>query len=362
MKAIIFAGGVGSRLWPLSRKNNPKQFMNIVQDKTMLQLCVDRLHPDFKNEDIYIATGKHYVSDVRKQLSGLPKDNVISEPVMRDVGPAVGLTTAIMQKLDPDEPIALLWGADHLVENKELYRKILVTAGNILRKTPDRIILIGQKPRFASQNLGWIAYGDIQETENEIDFHELKGFKYQPDAETADAYFKDGKHAWNLGYWVTTPRFLWSLYEKFAPELFAKLLVIQEAYGTAQYESVLEEIYPTLEKISFDNAIIEKMDFSKGLVVSAELHWSDIGAWEAMKEAMADTREDNVTEGNVLLKDVEDSLVFNYDKHKLIVGIDLDDFLIVNTHDVLLVTKKSSIPKVKEVVNSLKGTEYEDRT
>jgi len=118
MKAIIFAGGVGSRLWPLSRKKTPKQFMDIVDSKTMLQLCIDRLTPGFDLEDIYIVTGKDYVGSVRKQLPALDKRNIIAEPTMRDVGPAVGLISAIFAKKFPNYPIALLWGSDHRVKKE----------------------------------------------------------------------------------------------------------------------------------------------------------------------------------------------------------------------------------------------------
>src|SRR5882762_5002909 len=115
MKIVLFAGGVGSRLWPLSRKNAPKQFGKIIGDKTMLQIAVAKLFPDFSWSDIFISTGKHYEEHVIEQLPELPKSNIIVEPEMRDVGPAVGLVTALFAHTSPDEPIALLWGSDHLV-------------------------------------------------------------------------------------------------------------------------------------------------------------------------------------------------------------------------------------------------------
>ncbi|OGK22617.1 hypothetical protein A3H80_00110 [Candidatus Roizmanbacteria bacterium RIFCSPLOWO2_02_FULL_37_19] len=362
MKAIIFAGGVGSRLWPLSRKKTPKQFMDIVDSKTMLQLCIDRLTPGFDLEDIYIVTGKDYVGSVRKQLPALDKRNIIAEPTMRDVGPAVGLISAIFAKKFPNYPIALLWGSDHLVKKEGFFRRILRACGDVIEKNPNKIILIGQKPRFASQNLGWIAYDEKVFEKNKINFYQLEGFQYRPDKKTAEKYFMDKKHVWNLGYWVTTPSYLWSLFEKFSPQLFRELKKIQDAYETPRYEKVLNEVYPHLEKISFDNAIVEKMDFKNGLVVSADLGWSDVGAWEGLKEALQTSKEANVTQGRVLLEDSLDNLVYNFDNDKVVVGIDLNDFLIVNTDDVLLVTKKASVPKIKKLVKSLKGTKYEKLT
>ena len=139
MKIVIFAGGVGSRLWPLSRKNTPKQFEKILGEKSTLQLAVDRLQPDFAWEDIFIATGQAYADTVREQLPQLPHDHVIGEPTMRDVGPAVGLMTGILTKVAPNEPMAILW-SDHLVKKEEHFRKILKTAGEVVAEDKNRII------------------------------------------------------------------------------------------------------------------------------------------------------------------------------------------------------------------------------
>ena len=204
MKVVVFAGGVGSRLWPLSRKNTPKQFEKILGEKSTLQLAVDRLQPDFPWEDIFVATGAAYADIVREQLSQLPRDHVIGEPTMRDVGPAVGLMSGILTKIAPQEPMAILW-SDHLVKKEEHFRKILLTAGEIIKEDANRIIFVAQKPRFASENLGWIDHGDKSFDKDGIAFYDFKGMKYQPDPETAKGYFASGHHAWNLGYFVTTP-------------------------------------------------------------------------------------------------------------------------------------------------------------
>jgi len=361
MKAIIFAGGVGTRLWPLSRKKKPKQLMNLVGGKTMLQLCVDRLVPGFDLEDIYIATNKEYVPAVKQQLPGLNTKNIISEPVSRDVGPAVGLATAIFSKILPKEPIIILWG-DHLIGKEGLFRRIIKSAGELIENNPYQLILVGQKPRFASVNLGWIEFGKKMIENRKIPFFQLKGFKYQPNKKTAEKYYHDNIHAWNLGYWVTSAKFLWHLYKKYAPQLFIKLKTIQRAYKTKKYQSVLNKVYPTIDKTSFDNAIVEKMDFKYGLVVSVDLGWSDVGAWEALKEALQKDKEDNITSGKIFLKDCFDNLIYNYELEKLVVGVDLNDFVVINTKDVLLVTKKTSVPKVKKIVEAFKGTELESFT
>jgi mannose-1-phosphate guanylyltransferase len=197
MKAVIFAGGVGTRLWPLSRKRSPKQFEKIVGDKSTLQLATERIQPDFTWSDIYVATGKQHVQLVQGQLHKLPPDHVIGEPEMRDVGPAVGLMTGILTKVAPQEPMVILW-SDHLVKNERLFKSILLSAGEVISKNPNKIIFVSQKPRFASDNLGWIEYGKQTAKINNIPFYSFVDFQYKPDKTTAKRYFESGHHAWNV--------------------------------------------------------------------------------------------------------------------------------------------------------------------
>ncbi len=354
MKIVVFAGGVGTRLWPLSRKNTPKQFEKIVDDQSMLQVSVSKLFPDFSWEDIHISTNSQYADILRKQFPQIPQENLIFEPAMRDVGPAVGLMVANFIKKFPNEPVAILWG-DHLIKKADEFRKALKQAEKLVEQDPKRIVFVGQKPRFPSVNLGYIEFGEEIKNEGEIPVFEFKAFKYRPDEQMAKGFLADEKHAWNLGYFVTTPKFLWAQFEKSAPALFEKLQTISNALGTAEYEKVLDDIYPTIEKISFDNAILEKLDPADGLVLSVDIGWSDIGAWEALKEALAPSEEENVTKGNVELIDTKDSLVFNYNE-QLVVGIDLQEMLVINTGDVLLVCPKNSVPKIKKFVEGLAGT------
>ena len=352
MKIVIFAGGVGTRLWPLSRKNSPKQFEKILGDKSTLQLAVDRLQPDFNFEDIYVATGKRYENIVRNQLPKIPAKNFIFEPAVRDVGPAVGMAMSIIGKNHPNSPVAILW-SDHFVKKERRFREVLHFAEDLVRKNENSLILIGQRARFANQNLGWIEFGEETQEIRGTKIFKFKKLIYRPTLEQAES-FLDQNFAWNPGYFVTTPKFLLSQFEKFSPGLYEGIAKIKD-------EKTLNEIYPTLEKISFDNAILEKIDPKYVSVIAADLGWSDVGAWEALKEALEKASSENVTKGKVLMTDATDNLVFNY-TDQLVVGIDLGKMIVINTDDVLLICHKNSVPKIKKLVEKLENTPHEHLT
>lgn len=358
MKIVIFAGGVGTRLWPLSRKNTPKQFEKIIGDKSTLQLTVERISPLVKPSDIFVSSGARYKDILHEQLSQIPSENIILEPEMRDVGAAVGLVTAILEKIAPDEPFIILW-SDHLVKNIELFRKVLKTVENLLVEDKNKIVFIGQSSRFASQNLGWIEFGDEIAKIDDMPVYSFKSFHYRPDLEAAEQFHMSEKHAWNPGYFGTSASFLFSLYEKFNLPMYESLKKIQEAWGTSHFEQTLLELYPSLERISFDNLILEEIDPTQGLVLSADLGWSDVGAWESLKEALSSHPDETVTKGRTLIENCRDSLVYNFTE-QTVVGIDLSEFLVINTEDVILVCPKNSVPRIKELVESLSGTEHEN--
>ncbi len=352
MKIVVFAGGVGTRLWPLSRKNSPKQFEKILGDKSTLQLAVDRLRPDFAFEDTYIATGRKYEKVAREQLPQIPAKNFIFEPVVRDVGPAVGMAMSIIGKDHPNTPIAILW-SDHFVKKERRFREVLHFAEDLVVKDNNSLILIGQRARFANQNLGWIEFGKETQEIRGTKIFEFKKLIYRPTLEQAESFLNQN-FAWNPGYFVTTPKFLLSQFEKFTPELYKGIAEIKD-------EKTLQTLYPTLEKISFDNAILEKIDPKNVSVIAADLGWSDVGAWEALKEALGTTSAENVTKGKVLMTDASDNLVFNY-TDQLVVGIDLGKMIIINTDDVLLICHKNSVPKIKKLVEKLENTPHKHLT
>lgn len=361
MKAVIFAGGAGTRLWPLSRKKSPKQFEKIVGDKSTLQLAVERLLPNFSLEDIYISTNILYKNDVKKQLPKIPNNNFLFEPEKKDVGPAIALVMGRFYRQYSQEPVAILW-SDHLVKRIALFKKILKVAGGYIGKNPDKIIFIAHKPRYASVNLGYIHLGKKINTTDGVHFYQFEGFKYKPDEKTAKKFFDSGGYAWNLGYFVTTSQFIWEAFRQLAPNIYKNTENILDFYGKKNYDEELHKRYGKVESISFDNAILENLDKKDALVIVEDIGWSDVGAWEALKEALENHPYENVIRGKVLLEHVRDSLIYNYEDNKLIVGIDLDENIVVNTKDVVLITKKTSVAKIKTLVENFEGTEHENLT
>ncbi|MBI2611435.1 mannose-1-phosphate guanylyltransferase [Candidatus Gottesmanbacteria bacterium] len=360
MRFVIFAGGVGTRLWPLSRKKSPKQFEKVLGDKSTLELTVERILPLSSWDDIYLATGSRYTELVKKILPGLLLENIIGEPEMRDVGPAVGLMVSILAKTSPHDPIAIIW-SDHIIKNENIFHNCLKTAETLVSQKKANLVFITQKARFPSQNLGWIEYGHKIAKVSDVEIYEFKSLTYRPDLGLAQNFFSSGHHAWNVGYFVTTPVFLLEKYRQFNPDLYSGLKKIQESFATSSFTKVLRQIYPKLEKISFDEAILSKLAPKEALVLAEELGWSDVGAWEALKEALQTSPDQNVVQGKVLVEGSKDSLIYNY-TNQMIVSIDLNGLLVVNTKDVLLICHKNSVPKIKKVVESLQGSKNDHLT
>ncbi len=361
MKAIIFAGGTGTRLWPLSRRKSPKQFERIVGDKSTLQLAVERLLPEFNHNDIYISSNAFYKKLIQKQLPQIPEKNFILEPVKKDTGPAIALSMGILNKYQPNEPIAILW-SDHLVKNVDLFKKMLRIARKKIEKNPDKIIFISHKPRFPSVNLGYVNFGDEIDNLEGINFFQFKGWKYRPDEKLAKKFLQSKNYAWNLGYFVSTPKFICNSFKKYAPLIYENTQIIIDHYEKKDFDEILQKQYNLMENISFDNAILENLEKTDAEVIVEDIGWSDVGRWEALKAALQSLPQDNVVRGKVQLKDVRDSLVYNYDNGKLIVGVDLEENIIINTADVILIAKKSSMPKVKVLVENFAGTEFDKLT
>lgn len=360
MKAVIFAGGVGTRMWPLSRKKTPKQFERIIDNQSTLELTVRHLRPEFSYQNIYLSTNQKYVQIIKKQLPWLPSKNIIAEPERRDLAAAVGYLCSILAKEDADQPFVILW-SDHIREKVSSFKKALKVGQQLILEDPNRFVFMGEKPLFANQNLGWINVGKKLKTVQGISVYKYKSWHYRPSVKEAKKYFKGKNWFWNPGYWVVTPKFVLEQYQRFMPEMYKKLLKLQSSYGTAGHKRELERIYPTMEKVSFDDGILQKVEAEKAVVLGCDLGWADIGTWEALKELLQKTPQQNLTKGNVYLHNCKDLMVYNYTP-QLVTTINLEGLVVVNTGDVLLICPEASMKEIKKVVEKLQGTEREDYT
>ena len=359
MKIIIFAGGSGRRLWPLSRQKSPKQFEPIIGSRSTLQLAVDRVYDTYGGENVFISTNEKYMDIVRKQLD-IPDENVIGEPTRRDLAAAVGLALAHLAHAaeNEDEPVAILWG-DNYMDQVDNFLQVMKTAESLLAQNKANILFIGETPRFANDNLGWIGLGEEVGKIGEQPYYGFESLTYRPPLEECKRMFAEQTHVWNTGYFVTTIGFVQKMYQQQQPRMWDMLSQIQSTIGQPNYEETLHKIYPQLDELSFDDAILHHIAPEQALVLHAEMGWSDPGTLYALKEAINPDPNANVTKGLVIEEQSKDCLVYNYEDDKLVAVAGLDGVIVVNTEDAILVVHKDQIPLVKAMVNGLEGTDLE---
>jgi len=346
MNVIIFAGGAGTRLWPLSRKATPKQFAPFFDGKSTLQLAMERIEP-FGLDHVFISTNKDYVDLVKGQVPGLAPDHVFAEPAKRDLAAAIGLSLMRLKKRGVSGTLAMIW-SDHLMERPDQFVDALKHAGELIEKDPERFIFIGEKARYAEQNLGWINVGEKTGDQH----HAFLGWKYRPEKELCDEMFASGEWMWNPGYFVYDIDFVLGLYKKHQPDMYASLeLMVGD-------ESTIETEYEKLESLSFDNAIAEKVGLDQAVVIPVDMGWSDPGTLYAMKEALALNQESNVTQGNVICHESKDCFVYNEEEGKLVTTVGLEGIIVVNTGDSIMVCHKDHVPRIKELLKKVEDEGY----
>lgn len=360
MKAVIFAGGIGTRMWPLSRVKTPKQFNPVINDQSTLQLMVDNVTKKWTIDDVYVSTNMDYVEMVKERLPNLADDHIFQEPAMRDLGPAVGYAMAVLHEFDPNEPVAILW-SDDLVKKQDVFGKVLTLAEDYLRENPHQIVYIGQKPLFADQNKGWIHRGKAIKHYNGISMYQFKDWYYRPPQELAEEYFRSGEHAVNTGYFVTTPGFVMDLYKKFAPDMHTQLLELASSRSKNDHHDQMKRVYPSLEKISFDDLIVSKTSPEDAVVMIADLGWYGFGDWEAIKEALQEQPDDVVTQGTVYHRNSKDCLIYNY-TNQLVTTIGIDHMLVIVTQDAIMVCPKKDVPEIKKMLKDFEGKDLEKFT
>jgi mannose-1-phosphate guanylyltransferase/mannose-6-phosphate isomerase len=362
MKALILAGGSGTRLWPLSRKNYPKQFLKLNGDKSLLQQTVERLLQAVKPEDIIVITNSdyrfHVLSDLQSLSSrpGTLNSNIILEPASRNTAPAIALGIKhCIERLGCDEDeVILVCPSDHIIRPADKFSEYIGIAEEIAQK--GYIVTFGIKPGKPETGYGYIKIRSQSPPEtrrggksgvSSQDFLEVEKFTEKPDIETAKRYMDEGNYYWNSGMFAFSIGTMMEKFSKYSPEIKAKT--------DLNYEDMLLN-FKDMPDISLDYAVMEKAD--KAAILPLDLYWNDIGSWDSLYDVLDKDENGNAQKGDVLVFDTRNSLIIG-DK-RLISTIGLEDCLIVETGDAILIAKKGEAQQVKKIVNKLKDLDRKE--
>jgi len=362
--AVILAGGRGTRFWPRSRTRTPKQLLNIVGQLTMIQQTVGRLSPLFPPSSVWVVTNGEQAAEVRRQLPAVPARHILAEPVGRNTAAAIGLAAVhLLRAASPDALMAIL-PADHIIEPAERYRRIVRAALEVAaRPGPGPLVCLGIPPTRPDTGFGYIESAKASPRESTTRAERVSGefvlavrrFTEKPSLPRARRYVASGRYLWNAGMFFWRVSTFLSLLERLLPRTHSALLRLADTIGTPRYDAALRRIYPQLENISVDYAILEPASRDRRrspvFVLPAAIDWSDIGSWAAVYELLAAKPGENVSAGRLLALDATGN--FLWSPHKLIAAVGVRDLVIVDTPDALLICPRDRAQDVGRIVKEL---------
>ncbi|MFQ5340732.1 MAG: mannose-1-phosphate guanylyltransferase [Anaerolineae bacterium] len=351
--ALILAGGVGSRLWPRSRESRPKQLLELISERSMLQETAARVRPLVPPERLIVMTNQSYVDAVRAQLPDVPPENVIGEPAVRGTASAVGFGAALIARRDPSAVMFSLH-ADHFMRDVEGFRHALQAAAGVARE--GYLVTLGIRPDAPVTGYGYIERGaELGLFEGHLAYRVVR-FTEKPDAETARAFVKSGRYYWNSGLFTWQVSTILAAFARHMPDTYEKLQVMASAIGTDRELETLDQVWPTLENQTIDYGIMEPAE--QVAVVPADFGWSDVGTWNALFDLMDADREGNVVSGDHIGVDTHGSFI--HSDGRLIATIGVEDLIVVDTGDAVLVCPRDRAQDVKAVVDRLKRAKRTD--
>ena len=350
--AVIMAGGGGTRLWPVSRKERPKQLLPLIGQETLFQSTVQRLENLFPPERILVVTVEDQAREMVQQAPSIPQENYILEPAPRGTASVVGLAAAILHKRDPDASMAIL-PSDHFIRNRDLFHYLLRAAFEVAEN--GYLVTLGITPTHPSTAYGYIQQGQPLSGGYKYPAYEVQSFMEKPDEETAQKLLRSGDHSWNSGMFIWRADVILKEINRQMPALDEALKEITNAWGTATQARVLKECWQDLKVKTVDYGIMEKAE-QVAVLPAGGLGWSDVGSWESLFEVLLPDMNGNIATNNNshLAHQTNNTLVYGSNNERLIVTIGVDDMIIVDTDDILLVCKSDQSQSVRDIVEHLK--------
>jgi mannose-1-phosphate guanylyltransferase len=350
--AVIMAGGTNMKLWPKSTEKTPKQFLSLIDDRSMLENTVLRLMPFFEPQDIYIVTSEEYYTEISSRVPAVSKDNIICEPFAKNTAPCLALSLTILREKYPEDTVFMAFPADHAIQNVVMFHNSLDIAAQAAYQT-NNIVTIGIQPSRPETGFGYIQVTDDKsQIEDFYDFGVRKSsaFAEKPDLETAKRFLDSGDFLWNSGIFIMRIDKFWNLFQKFLPEHFKLFEILGKTIGQDVFREAVRDAYMQMEAVSMDYAIMEKA--RNFLVLESMLNWSDVGNWDEIYRLSMKDGRNNVLIGNVMASNVRNTFVMSDERFIGIVGI--DNLIVVDTNDSLFICKKGETANVQEIIDYLK--------
>jgi len=351
----ILAGGIGSRFWPKSRTPFPKQFIDILNTgKTLIQSTYERYAGFIPEENIYVITVDEYVDIVKKQLPSINPLNILAEPSRKNTAPCIAYIAFKLMQKDPEASL-IVAPSDHLVLDNTEFEKVAMEALNFSAHMK-AFVTLGIKPTYPNTGYGYIQHEALSVADN---IFKVKTFTEKPNTELAKAFIASGDFLWNAGIFIWQIKNIIKAFEQYQPEMYELFTAEQAYYNTEREQEALERIYPLCTNISIDYAIMEKAN--NVYVIPSSFGWSDLGTWNSAYDNLEKDYLGNAVAGdNVMVIDATKCMV-SAPHNKLLVLQGLDDFIIVDTKDVLLICKKDKEQQIKDYVAEVKrniGDQY----
>jgi mannose-1-phosphate guanylyltransferase len=352
--AVIMAGGVGTRLWPLSRRNKPKQMLPLLEEhQTLFQTTVKRLEGLLTPDRVYVVTVAAQAEGLRQQSPEIPAENFLIEPAPRGTASVIGLAAQVLRERDPEAVMAVL-PSDHFIRNRDLFHLLIRVAVDVAEK--GYLVTLGITPTYAATGYGYIQRGEPIPERTLYPVYRVSKFKEKPHDAEARELISAGDHSWNSGMFIWRADAILAEIGRQLPKLKTALDEVAAGQTSARREQVLQRVWPDLETVTVDYGVMENAD-KVAVMPAGGLEWSDVGSWDSLFDVLLPDKNGNIVfAGNHIGEETHHSLVYGNHDERLVVTIGVDDLIVVDAGDVLLVCHKDHAQKVRKVVEELKNS------